>query len=58
MLVEAKLGAGGLDPALRYFAERLGVKNKFVVSAECDRPAGVGDVRIVDAAMFFATLPV
>lgn len=58
MLVEAKLGAGGPDPALRYFAERLGVKNKFVVSAELDRPAAAGDVRIIDAATFFATLPV
>ena len=58
MLVEAKLGAGAPDPAMRYFAERLSVRHKFVVCAELDRPATAGDIRILDAASFFAALPV
>jgi len=60
MLVEAKLGAGkgAPDPAIRYFAERLGVQHKFVVCADLDRPAAAGDIRILDAASFFASLPI
>jgi predicted AAA+ superfamily ATPase len=58
LLVEAKLGAGAPDPAMRYFAERLGVKHRFVVCAELDRPATAGDTRVLDAASFLAALPI
>jgi hypothetical protein len=46
------------DPALHRFASRLGVKHKWLVVAELDRPAMAGDVLVLPAASFLAALPV
>ena len=69
LLIEVKLTSSTPDPALHYFAERLGVRHKFLVVAGLDRPAATGDLHIVrpsragdvhifDAPSFFNALPV
>ncbi|MDP2915655.1 MAG: ATP-binding protein [Candidatus Aminicenantes bacterium] len=58
LLVEAKLGASAPGPALGYFGDRLGVRNRFLIVADLKKPGIAGDVRILDATSFFAALPV
>jgi predicted AAA+ superfamily ATPase len=58
LLIEAKLGVSAPGPALGYFGDRLGVRNRFLIVADLKKPGIAGDVRILDATSFFAALPV
>jgi len=58
LLIEAKRSAESPGPALHHFADRLGVKNKFLIVADATRPAMAGDVHVLDAPTFLASLPV
>ncbi len=58
LLIEAKLS--NLEPGLatHYFAQRLGVRHKFMVVANLDKPGMTADVHVLDAPTFLAMLPV
>jgi predicted AAA+ superfamily ATPase len=58
ILIETKLS--GTDPgrALHYFANKLGVRHKFLVVNDLKRRGTAGDVHVVDAPSFCADLPV
>jgi len=58
MLVEAKVGKPDNFGSLRYFGEKLGVKEKYMVCLEdkhdyLDRASGV---TVIPAAKFFAAM--
>ncbi len=57
MLIEAKRQSTEPIPALHYFAERMGVKHKFLIVAHLERPGIAGDVRVLDAPTFLSCLP-
>ncbi|MBI5300480.1 MAG: ATP-binding protein [Deltaproteobacteria bacterium] len=58
LLIEAKLSEKNPNNAIHYFAEKLGVKHTFQIVANLDRTGQAGDVHVVDAANFLASLPV
>jgi hypothetical protein len=58
LLVEVKLSRASPEGALHYFADKLGVKHKFLVVGEQDRPGRAADVHVLDAPSFLACLPV
>ena len=58
LLVEVKLSRTAPERALHYFADRLGVKHKFLVVAEQSSPGRAEDVHVLDAPSFLACLPV
>ena len=58
LLIEVKLS--NLEPgaAIHYFAQRLGVKHKFVVVANAKEPGMAADAHVLDAPTFLVSLPV
>lgn len=58
LLVEVKLSRAAPGSAIHYFADKLGVKHKFLVVAEHEQPGSAGDVHVLDAPSFLACLPV
>jgi hypothetical protein len=58
LLIEAKLGDATPNPAVHYFANKLSVQHKFQVVADLKEPGMAGDVHVIDAPTFLATLPV
>lgn len=58
LLIEGKWSQTEPTRPLHYFAKQLGIKNKLLVVAQLDRPGLAGDVAVLDAATFFAFLPV
>lgn len=58
LLIEAKLSEKNPGSAIHYFAEKMGVKYKFQIVANLDRPGMAGDVHVIDAANFLSLLPV
>ena len=58
LLVEVKLSRTAPEGALHYFAEKLGVKHKFLVVGEQETPGRAADVHVLDAPSFLACLPV
>ena len=58
LLIEAKLSRKEPEKALSYFAEKLGVKEKFLVVAKLDAPGVSGDIHVIDAPSFLSCLPV
>lgn len=58
ILIEAKLSSTKPGPDMHHFAKRLSVKHKFLVVAACEKPGLAGDVHVVDAPSFCASLPV
>ncbi len=58
LLVEAKVSDLDPGPAIHHFGQRLGVENKFLVVAQCERPGRAGDVHVIDAPSFLLSLPV
>jgi predicted AAA+ superfamily ATPase len=58
LLVEVKLSRTAPEAALQYVAGKLGVKHKFQVVAELERPGQAADVHVLDAPTFLACLPV
>jgi hypothetical protein len=58
LLIEAKLSDATPNPAVHYFANKLSVQHKFQVVADLKEPGMAGDVHVIDAPTFLATLPV
>jgi hypothetical protein len=58
LLVEVKLSSTAPGSAIHYFADKFGVKHKFLVVAEHRQPGSAGDVHVLDAPGFLACLPV
>lgn len=58
LLIEAKLSDPRPGPAIHHFAERLGVRHKFMVVANLERPGTAADVHVIDAPTFLGSLPV
>lgn len=58
LLAEVKLSRTAPGSAIHYFADKLGVKHKFLVVAEHQQPGSAGDVHVLDAPSFLACLPV
>ena len=58
LLVEVKLSGTTPGSAIHYFADKLGVKHKFLVVAEHRPPGSAADVHVLEAAGFLACLPV
>lgn len=55
---EVKLSRTAPEKSLHYFADKLGVKHKFLVVGEQERPGRAADVHVLDAPSFLAPLPV
>lgn len=58
ILIETKLSDTDPGPSIHYFAEKLGVKHKFMVVANLRQPGMAKDVHVLDAPNFLANLPV
>ncbi len=58
LLIEAKLSNPEPDPAIHYFAQRLGVRHKLMIVANLEKSGMAADVHVLDAPTFLATLPV
>jgi hypothetical protein len=58
LLVEVKLSSITPESAIHYFADRLGVKHKFLVVGDLKQPGRAADVHVLDAPGFLACLPV
>jgi predicted AAA+ superfamily ATPase len=58
LLIEAKLSNREPGPALHYFAEKLGVRHKFLVVANLTEPGTAAGVHVLDAPTFLASLPI
>ena len=58
LLIEAKLSNPNPEPAMHYFAQRLGVKHKLMVVANLVAPGMAADVHVLDGPTFLAMLPV
>jgi hypothetical protein len=58
LLIEVKASKTNPGAPIHYFASRLGVRHKFLVVGDLIEAGTAGDVRVLDASAFLATLPV
>jgi hypothetical protein len=58
MLIETKMNHPTPSPALHYFAKRLKIENKFLVTSKPLTPGKAGNVHVLDAATFCSSMPV
>jgi predicted AAA+ superfamily ATPase len=58
LLVEVKRSSTTPGSAIHHFADKLGVKHKFLVVADLRQPGSAADVHVLDASGFLACLPV